>query len=312
MRNTFKNTFFKNLGKKILAIVIAIAIWFLVSIESNVEKEITMIVNYVNLPKGLVITNNPPEDLNLVVRGPRSRLSTLSPQNFEFSLDLSNVTQGVSKFDIRTDQIKPPRGLQVTGISPAEIELEVDELVQKTVDVKVIFSSPETGYDLVDMPEVTPKDAIISGPKILLSKINEITTDTVSTKGVKSNFTIEVPLRTTNPLIKVVGDKTVRVTVNIRESTIEKEFKDVDIKFVNFENLNFEPIGVLKAELSFEGPYSKIKDLNSDDIKVYVDVGDLKKSDRKLQRLKVSVSYPFNDSIKLKKQEPKTLEVRHN
>jgi hypothetical protein len=45
---------------------------------------------------------------------------------------------------------------------------------------------------------------------------------------------------------------------------------------------------------------------------VYVDVGKLKESVKKLQRLNVSVSYPFTGSIKLKKQEPKTLKIKLN
>jgi len=310
--NLLNSIFVKNIGKKIIAIAIAIAIWFVVSIESNVERNISIDVNYKDLPAGLVITNVPPEKINLVVRGPRSLLSSLSPRSFVFTLDLSHVSKGPSKFDIRTDQINPPKGSQVTGVSPAEINVDVDELAKKEVKVNPVIKQPETGYEVVGEPEVTPKTAIISGPKSIVSKIDSLSTDTVSTKGEKSNFTIEVPLRTTDRLVKVEGDKTVRVAIDIMETTLEKEFKNLDINFVNFENLNFEPRGSVKARLAFEGPYSVIRKLNSDDIEVFVDVGDLKSKGKKIQRLKVSVSYPNIDSIKLKKQEPKTLQIKLN
>jgi hypothetical protein len=310
--NAFKNIFVKNIGKKIFAIAIAIFIWFVVSMESSVEKNITIDVNYANLPPDLVITNDPPEKLNLVVRGTRSQLSSLSAESIIFTIDLAHVSTGLSKFNIRTEQIRPPRGIQVMGISPAEVTIDVDELISKNIPVEPIIGPPETGYEIVGMPKVVPSMATVSGPKSIVSDMKSIPTDTISTVRETSKFTIEVPLRSPNRLVKLVGDKTTRVTINIEEKTLEKEFKDLDIKFVNFEDLNFEPRGTLKAEVAFEGPYSLIKNLNSNDIEVYVDVGKLKESHKKLQKLKVSVSYPFTNSIKLKKQEPKTLEIKLN
>jgi YbbR domain-containing protein len=310
--NAFKNIFVNNIGKKIFAIAIAIFIWLVVSLESSVEKNITIDVNYANLPSGLVITNAPPEELNIVVRGTRSQLSSLSPQSLFFTIDLAHVSAGVSKFNIRTEQIRPPRGVQVIGISPAEVTVDVDELIRKDIAVEPIVGPPETGYEIVGKPEAVPSTATVSGPKSIVSDMKFIPTDTISTIRETSKFTIEVPLRSPNRLVKLVGDKTTRVTINIEEKTLEKEFKDLDIKFLNFENLNFEPRGLLKAEVAFEGPYSLIKNLNSNDIEVYVDVGKLKESVKKLQRLNVSVSYPFTDSIKLKKQQPKTLEIKLN
>ncbi len=310
--NALRNIFVKNIGKKLFAIAIAILIWLFVSLESSVEKNIAVDINYASLPLGLVITNEPPEELNLVVRGTRSQLSSFSPQSIIFTVDLAHVTSGVSKFNISPDQIRPPRGIRVTGISPAELTVDVDELIREKIRVEPIIGAPETGYEIVGKPEVVPTMATVSGPKSIVSGMKYIPTDTISTTEETSKFTIEVPLRPPSRLVKLVGDKTARVTIDIAEKTLEKEFKGLDIKFVNFENLNFEPRGLLKAEVAFEGPYSLIKNLNSSDIEVYVDVGKLKEADKKSQELNVSVSYPFTDSIKLKKQRPKTLEIKLN
>ncbi|MGH7889169.1 MAG: hypothetical protein ACRENF_01300, partial [Thermodesulfobacteriota bacterium] len=92
---------------------------------------------------------------------------------------------------------------------------------------------------------------------------------------------------------------------------VEKQFNDIDIQFVNFDGSEYEPLGSLKAELEFEGPYSIIRDLSSDDIKVYVDGGNLKNSKRPA-RLQVNVTYPFKESIILKKKIPSSIEVKIN
>ena len=177
--NAFRNIFVKNIGKKIFAIAIAIFIWFVVSLESSVEKSITIDINYANLPPDLIITNDPPEELNLVVRGTRSQLSSLSRRSVIFTIDLAHVSTGVSKFDIRTEQIRPPRGIQVIGISPAEVTVDVDESIIKNIQVEPIIGPPETGYEIVGEPKVVPSMATVSGPKSIVSDLKSIPTDTI-------------------------------------------------------------------------------------------------------------------------------------
>jgi len=128
---------------------------------------------------------------------------------------------------------------------------------------------------VVGEPKVTPSEVIISGPKKIVSQIESISTDLVSTAGVKSNFTIEVPLMS-YPGVDIIGGGFARVTVSMKEKIATKEFKGLNINIINFNGIKFELRSPLKAEIVFEGPYSIIKDLNSDDINVFVDLNKLK------------------------------------
>lgn len=308
-----KNPFFNNIGKKILALTIAIALWLVANLQHDVERNVAIDVNYANLPPGLVVVNNPPEKLNLRVRGPRSQLSSISAKSMLFTIDLSNIADGMSKFEIGTDQITPPRDVQVTGISPAEIKIEADQLAEKKVKVEPSIGPPEVGYEIVGTPEVSPSTAQIEGPKNLLSKINSITTDPVSVKGEKSKFTIEVPLRSPYSIVNILGDNTVKVTIDIKEKTLEKEFNNLNISYINFDEFDFETNGNISTELAFEGPFSIINNLNSNDIELYVDGSDINKTnENKKYKLKVGVNYPYKDILKLTKQTPKTIEIKLN
>jgi len=308
-----KNPFLNNIGKKVLALVIAISLWLVANLQHDIEKNIAIDVNYTNLPPGLVVVNNPPEKLNLRVRGPRSQLSSITSQNMLFTIDLSNVSSGMSKFEIGTDQITPPREVQVTGVSPAEIRIEADKLAKKKVKVEPSIGPAETGYEIVGNPEVSPSTASIEGPKNLLSKINSITTDPVSVKGEKSKFTIEVPLRSPYSIVKINGENTVKVTIDIKEKTLEKEFNDLNISFINFKDYDYETNEDITTELAFEGPFSIINNLSSEDIELFVDGSDINKSNQnKKYTLKVGVNYPYKDILKLKKQLPKTIEIKLN
>lgn len=303
----------RDAGKKILAILIAVSLWFVANLQHDVEKNIMIDVNYTNLPKGLIVVNNPPEKLNIRVRGPRSRLSSLSSKDMVFTIDLSNLTIGASIFEIRTDQLIPPRDVQVTGISPSEINLDVDRLVQKRVSVEPVLEPPDKGYEIAGKPQVTPETVDITGPEKLLRTIKSVGTDPVSLKGEKSRFSIEVPIRPPYSLVEVAGGNTVKVTIDIKEKILEKEFNNLDINFINFDGMDFETDGSLSAEIAFEGPFSIINNLNSKDIELYVDGSRIKGSGSgKTHNLTVSVEYPHKDTLKLTRQSPKTIAVKLN
>jgi hypothetical protein len=303
----------RDAGKKILAILIAITLWFVANLQHDVEKNIMIDVNYTNLPKGLIIVNNPPEKLNIRVRGPRSQLSSLSSKDMVFTIDLSNLTTGTSMFEIRTDQLIPPRDVQVTGISPSEINLDVDKLAQKRVSVEPVLEPPDDGYEIAGRPQVTPETVVIRGPEKLLRTIKSVGTDPVSLKGEKSKFSIEVPIRPPYSLVEIEGGNTVKVTIDIKEKIMEKEFNNLDINFINFDGMKFETDGSISAEIAFEGPFSILNNLNSKDIELYVDGNGIKNSGSgKTHNLTVSVEYPYKDVLKLTKQSPKTIAVKTN
>jgi YbbR domain-containing protein len=305
--------FFTDIGKKLLAVVIAISLWLVANLQHDIEKNINIDINYSNLPPGLIIANNPPEKLTVRVRGPRSQLSSVNSDNMLFTVDLSNLGQGMSRFDVTTDQIIPPRDVQVTGISPAEIEVDIDKLADKNVKVVPSLGPLATGYEIIGEPEVSPSQVKIRGPEGLIAKINSITTDPIRLEKEKSKFTIEVPLRPPYALVKVIGNNTVRVTVDIEERTLEKEFNNLNINFVNFEDVDYETDRSIVTELSFEGPFSIINNLNSEDIELSVDGSEITDSgDGKTHKLEVTVNYPHKEMLKLKKQSPKTIEIKLN
>ena len=304
---------YKDWGKKVLALLIAISLWLVANLQHDVEKNVAIDINYTNLPPGLVILNNPPVKLNIRARGPRSQLSSVSPDDMVFTVDLSNVSEGASTFDIRTDMILPPRDVQVTGVSPSEIKIELDKLTQKEVPVVPRIGPPDTGYEIVGEPEVSPAKVRISGPASLLGKIKNIGGDQISLEGEKSSFTVEIPLRTPYSLVNILGRNTARVTVDLEETILEKEFNNLDINFVNFGNLDYETEGNVETEIAFEGPYSIINKLNSKDIELYVDgSGITEGGDKKTYRLDVNVEYPHKGVLKMTKQLPKTINVRLN
>ncbi len=306
------NPFFLNLGKKTIAIVIAIALWIVANLEFDIERNIEVPINFVNLDKSLIVVNDVPKNVSLRARGPRSELSNFADSNLNLTFDLAAVQNGSSKIDVQTEKLTIPEEVQIVTISPGEFEVEVDKIVSKSVVVNPIIGEPDRGFEISGSPLVTPSKVVVLGPERLLSKLDSINTSRISLNGETSKFTIQVPLQLPSSLIQTQKEQLARVIVELNQVVLEKEFRNVEISLKNFNELSYEIDSNLKADVVFDGPYNIINSLKSDDIEVFLDGSDISKEKKKSENLKVNVIYPYPDSLKLTKISPETVKIRIN
>lgn len=306
------NPFFSNLGKKTIAIVIAITLWIVANLEFDIERNIEVPINYTNLSERLIIVNDVPRHINLRLRGPRSQLSEFAESNANFTFDLFNIQEGISTLDIKSEQLSVPEDVQIVTISPGEFDVQIDKVAAKTVGVNPVVEKPGEGYQIKGDPVVSPPEVTIKGPEDVISGIDFLNTSSISLKGENARFTIQVPLQLPSPLVEVENMELVRVTVNLDSIILEKEFKNVDINLNNIEGAGYESDKSLKADLLFSGPFKLINNLKSEDIDVYVNAGIIDGENRKSAELKVEVKYPHPDSIELKKITPEKVGIKIN
>ncbi len=303
------NPYLKNFGKKTIAVFIAVILWFVANVEFDVERTLEINVNYSNLDRNLIITNDPPKKVKLRLQGPRSIISSLSDTSLYITLDLSDISEGISRYEIQEKHINLPRDVNIISISPAEIVLNVDKVVTKIVRIEPNISPPDRGYKLAGKPRVFPEKVKIKGPKTILSKLDSIKTNPISIAGEKSQFTIQVPLQPPSNLVEIVGPKLVTVTINLERVNIQKEFENLGVDFKNFDNIHYTVKENSLVSLTFYGPYDLLNDLRSNDIKVYVDANHLKSKNPGSYELPVMVDYPNSDTVRLKSISPKKIKI---
>ena len=170
----------------------------------------------------------------------------------------------------------------------------------------------EKGYEILGEPEFSPKTVEINGPKQMLARISTIETKPINLEDEMSAFSIEVPLQPPSQLVKIADDKQVKVTFNIEEENLAKEFNNIDIIFKNFNGMDYTAVDQAKAMIVFDGPYSIINKLSSNDIEVYVDAKDLRSENTGSHKLRVKVDYPNPDNLNLNKLSPETIEIKVN
>ncbi|MGH7884358.1 MAG: CdaR family protein [Thermodesulfobacteriota bacterium] len=310
--NRESNPFFLNLGKKTLAIVIAISLWLVANLEFDIERNFEVPINFINLGKEYAIINDAPKKISLRVRGPRNQLSLFAASNFNFTFDLQNIQKGISRIDIQSEQLEVPEDVQIVTISPGEFEIEIDNLTTKSVEVIPIIGEPDEGFEIGISPSVLPSEVVISGPSKILSGINSINTSKISLEDERSIFTIQVPLQLPTQFLKLEKNQLVRVTIDLREKTIEKRLNNIDIIMKNFDNLSYEIESNLKTDLIFKGPYNLIKNLKNEDIEAFIDGKKIEKANNSSEKFKIIVNYPYPDLLNLTTISPTTVNIKFN
>jgi len=81
----------KDIPLKIIALLLAIVLWFYVSGIRNSERIIDVPLEITNLPDNTMVISPVPQKIAMKVRGPRNILFRLSSMNLKYSIDTGGV-----------------------------------------------------------------------------------------------------------------------------------------------------------------------------------------------------------------------------
>ncbi len=130
--------------------------------------------------KNLAIVGSGEYTVDITVRASRSDLSSLSPDNFRATADVSGLTLGQ---DYITVAVEAPHGYTVDDIRSRKIQVYVDELATVTVPVIVNYGAADAGYEAAIL-NVYPEKVKISGAKQLIGSVDSYRVN-VDTKNLK-------------------------------------------------------------------------------------------------------------------------------
>lgn len=206
------------LGLRILALVLAFAVWFVVSAprrERVSERAFAAPLSLVGMPRNLVITTPVPDTVSVRLRGRVSDLRSLSSQTLELTVDLSWAQAGDVQITLRPQALNIPPEAEAISIQPAKIHFRVEQLRQRAVPIRAfLVGQPPAGYAAGDAT-VTPERALISGPASLIRNVSEIATERIIMTGRTATFVQNVAVVSDTPLVRVAEPLTVQVTVPV-------------------------------------------------------------------------------------------------
>ena len=197
----------RNLGLRAIAFVLAIGLWFFVNAGQRgalgADARADKLSGSCRI--GLAIVNQRPDFVQIEVRGPRTLLSLLDPDRMVLRLDLSGVTVGQAVFKIGPEMFNVPRQTDVTRISPSQIVLDIDRIVDRQVPIRVnIQGQPAAGYRVASA-KANPPAATVRGPSRFVFHTDSVQTSPVEVNGAKADIVQPVSLAPPSDRVTVAG-----------------------------------------------------------------------------------------------------------
>lgn len=163
-----------NLPRLAFALTLSLILYFFAVTDTNqdVTRDLgfTIPVQVVNTPAGLVVTDQPPQ-IHLQVEAPVNVLDRLQAASFVAQVDASTAVAGENDLVVNVRSIDT--GVTAVYPQPATVQLEVEEIQQRTIPVQVnLTGQVPSGYQL-GSPVSDPTQVTVSGAASVVSQAVE-------------------------------------------------------------------------------------------------------------------------------------------
>jgi len=215
----FRKYVLNDLDLKILALVIAFGLWWVVGRDPIVESVEVAPVEFHHAPENLVMTSDNSFEVKVTVRGPERSIRALKPAELTAVLDLTGVKPGQTTFDIGPRQIRVPRGMTVEQVVPSQIQIDFSPNASRTVPVHPrVIGTFVSGYGITGV-EPQPSTITVVGPQNRVTAIDSAITDPVDATGVVGAATFTTHAYVPDPLVRVQHPGPIYVTVTTGKSS---------------------------------------------------------------------------------------------
>jgi YbbR domain-containing protein len=206
----FQEMITKDLGWKLLSVVIAVVLWFMVinlehPIESRSYTQSIVFENIDSLTNQGLTLRNPDELENLKitikVKAQRTELDRLNQHKHQIKawIDLGNIVNAQGGMVVNLPvQVKLPEsagtGFEIISRTPSILTVSLERLisVQKTIEPEFTGTTAQ-GYVLTDI-SLSPETVQVTGPEYLINQITAVKANINSTELQESTATTVVPL----------------------------------------------------------------------------------------------------------------------
>jgi YbbR domain-containing protein len=206
---------FRNIWLKFLSVCIAVLLWLVIAGERVVERVLRVPVEFQNLPTVMELVGNPPETVDVRVRGSSGLLSRMGPGEMSAVLDLRNVRPGRRLLQLTPNQVNAPYGIEVVQVSPATVAMEFEMAGVRVVPVTAdLEGTPAPGFEVVSVT-VDPPTVDVAGPEGALRRLKSAVTEPVSVAGQSRPLRVVVNVGVGDASVRLRSVQSATVTVTI-------------------------------------------------------------------------------------------------
>jgi diadenylate cyclase len=203
----------------LLSIVFITGIWFSVSRGQETLVSLDIPVDYTNRPAGTEIVDTSVKSVSLVLSGSGALVKSVTPDQVNVRMDLSNAVIGQNAFTITPENISLPPGIVLREVTPPIIDVVIDETTKKKLPVQVDWVGKLSPGLILSDCKIDPKTVEVMGGKRIVEKITTIYTEKVPLDNLvgKGEITAKLVLNPTTLKIAPGSKDKVTIQYNIRK-----------------------------------------------------------------------------------------------
>jgi YbbR domain-containing protein len=264
-----RKIFVEDWSLKLLALAITLVLWFAVTGQNQPLTIRTGVQLNLIRPTNLDISNDPPRSVEVVLRGSRPNLQSLSPLDLVATVDVSDQPAGERVIRLTLDRVSMqlPDGVKIESFQPSTIPIRLEPRIERQIPVEVkTEGKPADGYEVYGINPAQPT-VRVRGPASRVEALQKAPTETISLSGRKESFTASrVAIDIYDQKIEIL-DPLVDLTIEVGERRIEKSFSGVVVR--SLAGVNVSPA---TAEVTLSGPVTLLSELRPEDVSVVVDL----------------------------------------
>jgi YbbR domain-containing protein len=209
---------FHNFGLKLLSLLLATGLWFLISPDERpAEVAVRAPIVFQNVPPALEISTEAIPEAQIRVRGPDRLVRQLRNNDVHAEIDLSGAQPGERTYDLTSQQVRHPRDLAIVQVVPSQLHIAFDTRLTREVEVHARVTGSFADGEQISRVDVDPAKITITGPRHHVERVDAATTDPVDASGTRGSATFTTNVYVADPLVQVVQPTSIHVTVIVQK-----------------------------------------------------------------------------------------------
>src|SRR5688500_9205728 len=167
LKHILKKIFLEDWLMKLVALGITLALWLGVTgLSTPTTQRLTSVPLSLRFSNNIEVTNEPLQEVDLVVSGDKRKLAQINKNDLIVSMDISDVMPGDRVINLTPENVgvSLPTGVRLDEIQPSRIAVRIEPVDEREIAVKPeIFGEVPEGYEVYS-ETVTPSKVRVRGP----------------------------------------------------------------------------------------------------------------------------------------------------
>jgi len=264
---------------KLVALLLAILLWFNVITKKQYEHDLTLEVTDIELPANLGLVTPLPDSLTVRVLAEGRKLLSGDWKKNGLRIKATRLRYGVNNLELNVETVSLVRSedvslLDMVNTEPIKVELDyLDSLLLPVASRLMVM--PDDGYMVVaGKSELTPLKTRTVGPRKTLRGIDSIYTEQKIIDDADETVHVSLPLEKPTDMNITLAHDSARIEIVV-DKIITRKFNNLPVS-VSASSGKRIVVDPAQVGIEVEGPKMMIDSLQSDQIKISVTpVGDV-------------------------------------